>query len=83
MAVKAAVDLIEIRRCLVDCFRSFRLRLKRVFTKMEFSCCKKLYSIRYKLLHRTVTNQSTKHLLTKVYTSDGKPVAEARIFTLK
>ena len=30
---------------------------------MEFSCCKKPYSIRYKLLHRTVTKQSAKHLL--------------------
>ena len=41
---------------------------------MEFSCCKKSYSIRYKLLHRTVTNQSTKHLLIRVRLvgSDGR-----------
>ena len=56
----------EPRLSLVDCFVSLRLRLKRVCTKMEFSCCKKPYSIRYKLLHRTVTNQSTKHLLSGI-----------------
>ena len=30
---------------------------------MRISCCKTPYSIRYTLLHRTVTKQSTKHLL--------------------
>ena len=56
----------KLRRCLDDCFVSSRLRLKRVFTKWGFSCCKTPYSIRYKVLHRTVTNQSTKHLLSHV-----------------
>ena len=54
---------VVLRRYLAYCFRSLRLRLKRVFTKWGFSCCKTPYSIRYKVLHRTVTNQSTKHLL--------------------
>ena len=64
VAVQApGVREFPLRLSLADCFRSLRLRLKRVFTKMEFSCCKKPYSIRYKVLHRTVTNQSTKHLL--------------------
>ena len=54
---------LRLRRCLDDCFRSLRLSLKRVKKKMGISCCKTPYSIRYKLLHRTVTKQSTKHLL--------------------
>ena len=58
-----AFDAIGVRRSLADCFRSLRLRLKRLFTKFGFSGCKTPYSIRYKLLHRSVTKQPTKHLL--------------------
>ena len=57
--VLSGAVLTFVRRSLAYCFVSLRLRLKRVFTKMEFSCCKKPYSIRYMLLHRAVTNQST------------------------